>query len=523
MRKTSIVRTLISLAVLFSGMVWSQEWKQLPMRTKAQKAAGLMGGDGAQQVMDIAYAPSNPKIAYLVADTCQVWKSIDSGFSWKLCNKGFNTEGGFSIVIDPNNEKIVFAAGCIGRGLRHGTENTALSGIYRTTNDGQSWRMVKQVLFLGRNSDGKHQGKYFAFDKSSFDGKRTKIIYAGTYEEGFYKTTDGGDNWTETGGFKGKQIYDVKINPKDKRILYLATSEGLFIYNDINQEKSRIGDNLPSFPRTIAINSVNPEIIYAAAGFQGIYWSQDGGKSFKERNKGLPLSEEKAAMRKEYIYVSLSPVNPDYIYASCGSDSIGTFYSHNGGAEWGVPGLDPELLTIGAERGATRFFAGQIDPHPLDANKALMLANGTAGVMKTDDGGKIWNYSSDGYTGTRTGYKGIAFYNDPQKMMFFVLDHGPYCTVDGGDTFQWVSVPRRSTHSTPAGAVEPAEGKTIAAAVGAWGRGDFRQALIVSEDGGQTWEMKNDVVDLFFFIAFHPQNPNVIYAQGYRSDDKGRT
>ena len=35
--------------------------------------------------------------------------------------------------------------------------------------------------------------------------------------------------------------------------------------------------------------------------------------------------------------------------------------------------------------------------------------------------------------------------------------------------------------------------------------------------------MKEDIVDKYNFIAFHPQKPNIIYAQGYKSEDKGKT
>ena len=368
---------------------------------------------------------SNPKVVYLISDTSQTWKSSDGGFNWKMCHNGLHANGGFSIVVDPNNENIVFVASCIGRGLSPGTEKS-LSGICRSVNGAESWQMVKKSQIFEKSKGQKHQGKFFAFDKSSFDGKRTKVIYAGSYEEGFYKSTDGGDNWIELEGFKGKQIYDVKMHPKDKGIIYIATNDGLYQYNDKSQNISKIGEGLPDYPRTIAINSAKPEIMYVAVGYHGIYWSTDGGKTFEKRNNGLTFKFDKeehasAPLSKEYVYVSISSVNPDYLYVSCGQDDLNPFYSHDGGAVWNIPEtLDKDGLSPNKDR----WFPGQIETHPKDANIALTSANGAAKVLKTEDGGKTWGYSNEGYTGARVTCKNIVFFKDPKKFILFLVDHG---------------------------------------------------------------------------------------------------
>jgi len=64
-----------------------KNWKSVPLRTQAQKDAGLSGGEGMQMVHSISYAPSNPEIVYFVSDTSQVWKSTDSGNSWQYKRK----------------------------------------------------------------------------------------------------------------------------------------------------------------------------------------------------------------------------------------------------------------------------------------------------------------------------------------------------------------------------------------------------------------------------------------------------
>ncbi|NOZ95361.1 MAG: hypothetical protein GXP47_11595 [Acidobacteria bacterium] len=61
---------------LFSGLLESRRmWTPLPLRSAAQVAAGVPGGEGMQMIWDLEIAPSNRNVAYLVSDTSQVWRS----------------------------------------------------------------------------------------------------------------------------------------------------------------------------------------------------------------------------------------------------------------------------------------------------------------------------------------------------------------------------------------------------------------------------------------------------------------
>ena len=128
------------------------EWIQVPLRSAAQKAAGLTGGEGMQLIYGLSYAPSNPEVAYLVSDTSQVWKSIDGGKFWQMKHKGFLANGGLSLVVDPNNQNLVFVAGS----TQEDFSDEFADGIYRTKDGGENWDLVKRTSFvnLGDNKDG---------------------------------------------------------------------------------------------------------------------------------------------------------------------------------------------------------------------------------------------------------------------------------------------------------------------------------------------------------------------------------
>lgn len=499
------VRLLFPLLLLATpSYAQVKEWKQLPLRSIEQRTAGLMGGEGMQRIMGIAFAPSNPTIVYLTSDTSQVWKSVDSGNSWHIKHKGFHANGGLSIAVDPNNEDIVFVAGFVGHEKKADKTDFSLSGIFRSTDGGENWQLIKKVEFFG-----KLEGNLFVFDPDSFDGEKCQVIYAGTYRNGLLKSTDGGDSWTNA-ALEEVRISDIKIDPQNTSTVYLATRKGLYRYNDKQKKTNRIGRGLPSFPRTIAVNPKGPNILYVTAGKHGVYRSVDGGNSFSSRNKGLWTAD------KEYIHLSLSPVKPEYLYVSVNEwGGLNPFWSHDGGASWHRPStLDKGRLSL---LGEGKYFSTDIEPHPRDPQIAL------TGIRKTTEAGVSWSYSGNGYTGGRrgSGKSSLAFHHDPKKMIFFLTDFGPALTEDGGESFRLLAVPRTlNGKTTPVGAVDPTgNSRIIVTAVGGW----KQQLLTVSADEGKTWQLIPGTEDNYKFIGFYPQKSNVIYAQGWKSEDRGKT
>lgn len=501
------------------------EWKQVPIRTAAQKAAGLSGGEGTQLIYTIAYAPSNPNMVYLTSDTSQVWKSADGGANWKIAHSGFPAKGGISLAVDPRNENIVFVAGSVhtvNRSIR-----SKSSGIYRTKDGGATWKQVRQTHYQ-KPSPAEKGGVHFAFGSSS------SIVYAGTHDQGLLKSTNGGDTWISLNVFTTQQILDVKVHPADSSVLFVSTSTGLYkvTVNGSSAGARKVGAGLPTYPHTVVINPKDPRIMYASVRQHGIYMSNNGGDSFSPRNNGL--TDLKSGKRASYL--SISPVDPNYLYASFYSSSK-VYYSHNGGANWYSPTSMDDRNAYGYVSGSMvnsnlpsyiGYLAAPTAFHPNDKNVALIAGN-SYHIKKTTDGGVTWRFRSSGYTGAAVAWNSRSISWDPHnpnRFAFFLTDYGPYLTEDGGSTFRTLNVPKYGDKSTPVGALDPASGsKVIVTAAGEW----YTQAICVSRNDGQTWTQitrdssGNSTIDNYKFIAFHPQNANVIYAGQFKSTDKGYT
>lgn len=496
----SLFLMLLHFSPMSTSYAGEQVWQSVPIRTLNQKAAGLKGGEGFQYVMDITYAPSDPSIAYFCVDTSQVWKSTDGGSTWQHRGRGFWAHGARSIIVDPKNPNIVFAAGFLGYHVATGSKYpAAVRGIYRTTDGGEHWSLVRETEFFKQES----KGQLFAFDSSSGDTSHTSVVFAGSHSEGLLRSTDGGVTWNSV-GFKGKHIIDIEKDPLVPGRLTVATEEGLFRYSDNSIEP--VGTGLPSWPRSIALHYQNSKIIYAAVAKYGVYKSSDGGKSFERSSNGLPSSVFCAD-------IACSPVDSNIVYVSFQQTGrLNPYYSHDAGKTWKGPAtIDKEKLshTVG------QWFSSPIAPHPTDAFVAMVSANGRARILKTVNKGKQWAYSSTGFTGGKLGVGRTSIGFSPDgRMVFFLIDHGCWLSEDGGDTFRDLGVKRFRALTSPVGAIN---GDTIVAAVGTW----TEHCIEVSKDCGVSWEIFGNLLDNYRFISFHPQNPSVIYAHRYRSDDGG--
>lgn len=404
------------------------------------------------------------------------------------------------------------------------SSGSGVKGIFRTTNGGESWTLVRN-LFFSRPSISERGGVAFAFAPNG-------VIFAGSHADGLYKSTDDGATWVpvrtsdeSTVLFKVR-INDVKVSPADASLVILSTSSGLYRVNDFGSSASviGIGTGLPAAPHVTVINPNNPEIIYSAVASSGVFRSTDGGFTFSSRSSGLSgaLSAGKKAQ-----YLAISPVDPNYMYI--GFNMVDVFYSHDAGSSWQKPASMDDQNAYGWVSGSMTntststgsWGSSPIAPHPTNRDLAL-LSGHSYHIKNTNDGGVNWRYGSSGYTGAAVvGLKPFSWHpGNPQRFAFFLTDYGAYLTNDGGSTFKNLDLPRYLGQVTSlSGAIDPTpESETIVTATGTW----RQQVIAVTHDEGATWKLFSDV-GTYSFIVFHPQESNIVYANHLKSTDKGNT
>jgi len=298
---------------------------------------------------DLAINPTNPNIIYVGTGEANggggsvtyggngVYKSIDAGTTWN--HMGLEvTEYISRIVVNPLNPQFVFL-GAMGKLFGKNFER----GLYRSTDSGVSW-----------------ENKLFISDSTgcidiAINQLQPDTIFAAMWERirrpdrlsyggptcGLYRSTDGGETWTEL------------ING--------------------------LPNNSPNIGRIgISICATSPNIIYAIYAddvgyFDGVYKSTNNGDSWTRTNDGA-LGSLFSSYGWWFGNIRVDPSNPNNVF---------------------VMGLDVYKTTTGGSSWTYSSGSMHVDQHGMyihPANPNFIVAGNDGGVYKSTNAGLNWTF-----------------------------------------------------------------------------------------------------------------------------------
>jgi photosystem II stability/assembly factor-like uncharacterized protein len=213
-----------------------------------------------------------------------------------------------------------------------------------------------------------------------------------------YKSTDQGRTWTKIGLATSRQISAVRVHPTNPDIVFVAVQgdrwqgtadRGVYRSTDGGKTWTQVlkGENATSGAAELSMDATNPRILYAAfwdhqrtpwmvrsggAG-SGIWKSTDGGETWKRLSDGLPKLMGK-------IGVSVSPANPDRVYAIVEAENGGLYRSDDAGKSWRLMTGDRLIQT-------RSWYYMNITADPTNAD-AVWVSN--APLLRSTDGGRTF-------------------------------------------------------------------------------------------------------------------------------------
>src|SRR6266850_1459541 len=163
----------------------------------------------------------------------------------------------------------------------------------------------------------------------AIDPLKPRILYAGAWGAGVYKSTDGGQRWGPASqGLTDRRVMALIIDPQTPTTLYAVGwgasggVSGVFKSTDGGTTWSLASSGLPVGtgqtsptqppPPTVlkmVIDPRNPAILYAACLADGVFRSTDGGGSWKATISGLPTYPGSVAL-------AIDPQVPTTLYAN---------------------------------------------------------------------------------------------------------------------------------------------------------------------------------------------------------------
>lgn len=263
---------------------------------------------------DIAIAPSDTNqiwagtgeqnVRNSVSPGGGVYKSTNGGASWTRMGLE-RTEQIGRIVVHPRNPNIVFVAA-----LGHVWNTNPERGLYKTTDGGRTWRLVKFINdstgFVDVIIDPRAPHIMFA---ASWQVRRSAFDFAsGGKGSALWKSTDGGDTWSEVrgGGFPAttKGRMGLAIAPSDSRVVYASVEadsvrgaapgakpsgslSGLYRSADGGATWTRTSDinSRPFYFSQVTIDTRDPNRVFWSS--TPVQYSTDGGVTSRIGSHGV--------------------------------------------------------------------------------------------------------------------------------------------------------------------------------------------------------------------------------------------
>jgi len=401
----------------------------------------------------VAGVPEDPLVYYFGATGGGVWKTEDAGSRWtNISDDYFQTGSIGAIAVAPSDPNVLYVG--TGEHAVRGVMTSAGDGMYKSTDAGQSWQHIglpnaHHIAAIVVHPEDP-EVVYVAVQGA---------LYGPSGDRGVYRSTDGGKNWEKVlFVHENAGACDLSMDLRNPRILYAGFWD----------------------------HQRTPWEIRSGGPGSGIYKSKDGGSSWERLEKGLPEAMGKVA-------VSVSPADPQIVYANIEAEKGGVYRSMDGGKSWSQATADRRTIT-------RAWYYTEIFADPVNPNTVYVL---NAQMLRSIDGGKSFTPVSNPHTDQHD----LWINPDDPHNMILANDGGACITFNGGDSwstqanqptaqFYRVITDRQFPYRVYGG---QQDNSTVAIASRSHGSGiDVRDWKAVS--GGES-----------AFLAFDPDNPTRIY------------
>jgi photosystem II stability/assembly factor-like uncharacterized protein len=232
----------------------------------------------------------------------RIWHSEDQGINWQetlVDDMMDESQSMRSLAMAPSDPSLVYVGFATGPCSAEGNVEMCFiphTGLYRSQDGGHSWEPV----------DASFDG--VAILSIAIHPQDSQRVYVGT-ANGLYESRDGGGNWqqvtalsldisdliedvpdTQYRNLQYPLVFDIEFDPDDPNMIYLATvPEGVWRSTDGGQVWTQVSAGMdPNEPiYDILPDPAHPDVWYAGSSLSGVFYTTDGGMMWQGLNEGL--------------------------------------------------------------------------------------------------------------------------------------------------------------------------------------------------------------------------------------------
>jgi hypothetical protein len=433
---------------------------------------------GVGRITSVAVHPSNMAVIYVSSPGGGIWKSTNSGASWKplVDFTGPNWMNVFNLCIDPSNQNTIYA--CIQNG-----------GVFKSSNAGVTW--------AGTGTGAANARKVMVHPDSS------AIVFA-TGSNGIFRSTDGGITWTNV-HTEAKE--DIEFHPTNPNIMYASGSGGASSVwrstdNGVTWTAITVANGITNMGRTlIGVSPANPDVVYAvqASGslFGRMYKSTDAGNTYVTTVVGNPASGTNyfgyetngTGTSGQATYDMAICVNPSNINEVMIAGII-CFKSTNGGTSFVAQTAWSYPNTVGYNHA---------DVHALEWVGTTIFSGSDGGIYKSTNSGGDWTDLSTGL-GIKQFYRIACSKTDPDVITGGAQDNGSSFRRTDSTWKDWLGADGMDNIISPTNANIAIGTSQNGAIYKTTNAGQSRTNLTQPSDGN--WVTP---------LVMHPKNHNTVY------------
>lgn len=438
-------------------------------------------GGGSQVV---AIDPSTPTRIYTLTSNSFLYRSEDEGRTWRFIRfPAQQAASAHALVINPSHPQEIWIA--------VSSANTALQGIYRTSDQGVTWHHVDglksesvfSLALFGKDSQiiaaGARDGVHISRDRGAtwnrisplenkelqpvmslaFDPRSDRTLYAGTPHLP-WKTEDGGKTWRSIhhGMIDDSDILSLIVNPKQPTQLFIGACSGIYRTDNSASLWTKLLGITGAGYRTYAVAQDPSDATIVFSGTRdGLWKSGDGGKTWRKTSPHIVKS------------IAISPVDSKKVYLA--TQDAGMLRSEDGG-ETISAGLDgfadhrlnqvsadsKSIFVTGAqEREAWRIHSDSIHkghkawakmvlPTALQGQR-VQFSTGGAVVFAWGSGATMYRSADQGANWARLAplaAPAVSLVATTEKDLVAATNHSVYKSSDAGLTWRPLVAPKEN-------------------------------------------------------------------------------
>ncbi len=345
-----------------------------------------IGPSRGGRVLGVAGHPTDQLVFYMGSAGGGVWKTDDAGANWRNVSDGFFGTGSVGAVeVSRSSPDVVYVGmgeTCIRGNASYG------DGVYRSDDGGATWTHLglAETLQIG-------QVRVHPEDPDIAWVAALGDAWGPSEARGIYRTRDGGASWDKVlYRDENSGAIDLILDPTNPDVLYASLLElrrfpwgfrsagpgtGLFKSTDGGDTWTELTDN-PGLPGGlkgrigITVSPANPDrvwaIIDAALGEKGIFRSDDGGATWTRINEDANLLQRPWY----YHHIAADPADENTVFVL----NVFLWKSTDGGETF------------------SRVFTPHPDHHDLwidPENPSRMINGSDGGGSVSLDGGLSWS------------------------------------------------------------------------------------------------------------------------------------